>query len=418
VFTGPGQIEIRSSNAIDFKLFASLLPEANGLQRVWRAHSNPYDRLDQFRLFASDYEGTEWACGDTLPRAENLSDGGALLTGKVRSLYAGVRGEWVSAESGVELLFEPGFDPPMESSMLTVHSIGDEEIQRSWQMAKHTLGLMGSEIEFFREPGKDALWVTANASNDMPHLCLENWLSEPFRILFGQLIYPRMVARNLGDGSAHVSLRPSPPILTKVSTSIGSLLSSEGAVSAVRFWELYRALLTMIATTRNEQGMADFESHRVTRFYEEIIQASQGSRWVWCLTLAGAAEGVAKLLMKPEDRASEFSDDKIESMKEAIRAWKGSKNLKQRVLNDVSRLKDKSVGKFLHDLVKRGVLEAEQETAWKAMRNKVMHGNLVLPWSTADEDAQVIALAELVHDLTRELAGVSIRQQRQKVHGP
>ena len=41
------------------------------------------------------------------------------------------------------------------------------------------------------------------------------------------------------------------------------------------------------------------------------------------------------------------------------------------------------------------------------MRNSVMHGNLVLPWSTQEEDERVIALAEMVHILTREITGVS-----------
>lgn len=299
--------------------------------------------------------------------------------------------------------------------MLTVASIGGEEIQRSWQMAKHTLEVLGSEIEFFRETEADALWAIANATQDMPHLCLENWLSEPFRILFGQIIYPRLVERNLGNGSAHVSLRPSPSRLTNASTSIGSLLSSEAGVSTARFWELYRALLTMIATTRNDRGQPDFQSHRVTRFYEEIIQASQGSRWVWCLTLAGAAEGLAKLLMKPAERTSEFGEAELASIKKTIQEWEGDKNLKQRVLNDVSRLGDKSIGQSLHKLVECEALEKQHEAAWKAMRNKVMHGNLVLPWSTEEEDGQVVALAELVHNLTREIAGVRIQESAPEV---
>jgi hypothetical protein len=36
-----------------------------------------------------------------------------------------------------------------------------------------------------------------------------------------------------------------------------------------------------------------------------------------------------------------------------------------------------------------------------------MHGNLVLPWSTQEEDERVIVLAEMVHILTREITGVS-----------
>ena len=64
-------------------------------------------------------------------------------------------------------------------------------------------------------------------------------------------------------------------------------------------------------------------------------------------------------------------------------------------------------GKFMRDLVKKGVLESKHEAAWNAVRYKVMHGNLINPWSTEEEDQQIIALAELVHTLTRKLAGVS-----------
>ena len=405
VFVGPGQIDIRNSTEADFKLFASPPCGGAAIERVLRAHSNPYEILDQFRLFATDYEGTDWACGVTIPRVENISPNGALLDGKITSLLTCVTAEWVSAESGVELLFQPGFYLPMESSTLTVHSIEGEEIERSWQSGKHTLEFLGSKIEFFKEPAGDALWVTANASDDLPHLCLENWLSEPLRILLGQLIYPRLVARNLGNGSAHVSIRPSPRQFHNA--SIGALLASELAQTTGRFWELYAALLAMIAKTRNEQGLADFQPHRVTRFYEEIIQASQGSRWVLCMTLASTAEGLAKLLMKPEDQSCEFTEAEIECMKKAIQARKGNKDLKARVLDEVSHLGKKSIGKFMRDLAKQGVLESKHEAAWSSVRNKVMHGNLVSPWSTDEEDEQIMALGELVHILTRKLAGVN-----------
>ncbi len=405
VFKGPGQIDIRNTTDATFKLFASQPLDAASLEKVVRAHSNPYVMLDQFKLIATDYEGTEWACGWTVPRMEEATVDGALLTGKVRSLYACVKGESVSVESGVELLFQPAFHLPMESSTLTVHSIGSEEIERSSKSGRHILMLLGSKIEFFKEPEGDALWVTANASTDLPHLCLENWLSEPLRILFGQLIYPRLVARNLGNGTAHVSIRPSPRPFHN--SSVGALMASEAVPVSGRFWELYTALLTMIAMTRNSSGMPDFQSHQVTRFYEEIIQASQGSRWVLCMTLASAAEGVCKLLMKPEDQASEFTETDIKSMKKAICLWKGNKALKERTLQEVTRLGRKGAGKFMRDLVKKGVLESKHEAAWNAVRYKVMHGNLINPWSTEEEDQQIIALAELVHTLTRKLAGVS-----------
>ena len=406
VFVGPGQIEIKTSTAADFKVFALPPHGEAAIEKILRAHANPYEIIDQFRLFATDYEGTEWACGWIAPRVENLSAAGALLSGRIASLVTHVSAPWVSTQSGAELIFQPGFHLPMESPVLTVHSVQNEEIQRSWKMGKHTLKLLGSEIEFFQEPTDDTLWITANTSIELPHLYLENWLSEPLRILLGQLIYPRLVARNFGDGSAQVWVRPSPRPFHNA--SIASLFTSEIAPTPGRFWELYAALLTMISKAKNDRGQANFEANPITRFYEEIIQASQGSRWVLCMTLASVSEGLAKSLMTPQDRISDFTEAEIQSIKKTIQAWNGNDDLKARVLNSIAYLGDRSTGKFIGDLVNRGVLEPQNEAAWKAVRHKVMHGNLVSPWATKEEDEHIIALAELVHRLTRELIGANV----------
>ena len=405
VFVGPGRIELKSTTIAEFHMFASAQDGASGILKVHLAHANPYERLDQFRLFATDFEGTEWACGWLVPQVEQTSVAGTLLTGKINSLMTRVSGDWVSSVAGVELVFQPSFHIPMTKSMLTVHSIADEEIGRSWRVGQHSLELLGSRINFAQDPTDDLLWITANTSDELPHLYLENWLSEPLRILFGQLHYPRLVARNFGDGSAFLSIRQSPRAFRNA--SIGSLLASELAPSAERFWELYAALLTLIAKDRDEGGHPNFEANRITRFYEEIIQASQGTRWVWCLTLASVAEALAKTLMQPEDQQTEFSVADLESIKKAVSAWKGDKHLRSRVLNSIGYLSKKSVGAFLRDLVKRGVIELRNQEAWDKVRNNVMHGNLVMPWSNHEEDENIIALAELVHTLTREIAGVT-----------
>ena len=405
VFVGPGQIELKSTTAAEFRMFASAKDDASGILKVHLAHANPYVRLDQFRLFATDFEGTEWACGWIVPHVEQTSATGTLLTGKTSSLMTRVSGDWVSPVAGVELLFQPSFHIPMAASILTVHSIADEEIGRSWRVGRHILELLGSRIEFSQDPSDDLLWITANTSDELPHLYLENWLSEPLRILLGQLHYPRLVARNFGDGSAFVSIRQSPRAFRNA--SIGSLLASELVPSTERFWELYAALLTLIAKDRNKEGHPNFEAHRITKFYEEIIQASQGSRWVWCLTLASAAEALAKMLMQPEDQQAEFPAADLKSIKKTVSAWKGDEQVRSRVLNSIGFLSRKNVAAFLRDLVKRGAIERRHEEAWDKMRNNVMHGNLVMPWSSQEEDENIIALAELVHTLTRKIAGVS-----------
>ena len=94
--------------------------------------------------------------------------------------------------------------------------------------------------------------------------------------------------------SAHVWLRPSPRQLSD--TSIASLLDISPLSAGEEFWHLYSSLLTLIAEDKDEQGHPNFEAHSLTRFYEEIIQATKGSRWVLCMTLSSVAEGIIRLL--------------------------------------------------------------------------------------------------------------------------
>ena len=159
----------------------------------------------------------------------------------------------------------------------------------------------------------------------------------------------------------------------------------------------------MIAEARDEQGHPNFQAHRITRFYEEIIQATQGSRWVLCMTLASVGEGLAKMLMRPGERRSDFREKDIESLKTTVAGWEGDKGLRGRILADIARASERSVGRFLRDLVQRGVLAKNSESAWSSVRHAVMHGNLVSPWSTEEEDKRLLDLADLVHRLTREL---------------
>lgn len=364
VFVGPGHIEIRSSTEIDFTMFARPTNGNDAFRRLVRAQNNPYEIFDQFRLFATDYQGTEWACGWTYPQIKGLPKIGWPLTGKLNSLVTLASGTWVSAESGVELVFQPKLWLPMDKAMVTVTSVDGVEIQRKRSPGKQTVKTLDTEVEFFYTPSEESLWVTAKTSDKLKHPYAENWLSEPLRILLGQLIFPRLVARNFGDGKAHVWLRRSPRF---VRSAIASLLEGDPLRAGAEFWRLYADLLTLIAGDLNEQGQPNFEQHPITRFYEEIIQATQGSRWILCLTLASAGEGLAKMLMRSEG------------------------------------VPKRSAGRYLKDLVQSGILQESNEQAWSAVRHHVMHGNLVSPWATKEEDERLQNLAGLVHRLTREL---------------
>lgn len=71
----------------------------------------------------------------------------------------------------------------------------------------------------------------------------------------------------------------------------------------------YGNLLTLIA-----RG-SGFESHTVTSFYEEVIQASQGSRWVWALTLASSIEGLIRILSPRGSLRTDADQAAIDAMR-------------------------------------------------------------------------------------------------------
>lgn len=225
---------------------------------------------------------------------------------------------------------------------------------------------------------------------------VERWLSEPLRILMGAVIYPRLTARNFGDGSAFVTLLPAP---RQVSPSPFGLMQPVGLDRAhdERFWQLYADILSMVAAGDD----MDMQSHEVTRLYEELWQAQRGSRWSILLTLASTVEALAKSLMSERDKRSEFSDDALAAMEKHLRAWDSDDALRGRMLSNLGLVKQRSVLAFLRDMAKAGKIDAAHVGTWQKLRNSVMHGEMAAPWSTAEGDQHMQELITLVHGLTR-----------------
>jgi hypothetical protein len=361
VFAGPGSIHIESSTSARFQMFADAPDAVEALERLKRMRENPYEPLNRFRLIAWDYEGTQWNAGWTEPRIRGFPRRGWPLGGAVGSLTTVASDSWVSKDSSVELVFSPKIDLPMQDTLLTVTTVNGEEIERRQSGGRQVVTCLGTEIEFSYKPKDTGLWVRARTANGLPHPYAENWLSEPLRALLGQLYFPRLVARNFGDGTAFITLRPSPRRLRH--TGIASLFTSSPFSAPDEFWRLYGDYLTVIARERNEEDAANLSPNEITRFYEEIIQATQGSRWVLAMTLASAAEGLGKLLRGGEGK----------------------------------------IDNYFKELVKAGVIVEANQKSWTRLRHAVMHGNLVSPWSSEEDDRRLRDLGDLVHRLTRQL---------------
>jgi hypothetical protein len=159
----------------------------------------------------------------------------------------------------------------------------------------------------------------------------------------------------------------------------------------------------LIARARGNDGQPNFESHKITRLYEEIIQAALGSRWVWALTFASSVEGLAQMLTPKDIELSESESKAISAFVEHIKKGPGGPRLKEIAVNAVRRTANITAIRILRKLRDDGVIKPRHIHAWEKIRHAVMHGSLISPYSSEEDDDRLSLLANMTHALTREL---------------
>jgi hypothetical protein len=394
--SGPGRIDFDDSTGIRFFIYGSTADSAAAFRKMNSTRDRPYEALEQFRLLATDYEGNEWNGGYTAVDFFVDHKHGWPLSGELRSIVTKVSGPWVAEKSGVELLFMPPFQLPMNEWAMTRTTLGEEELVMSRQPGRQVIEVLGTKVVFANDTSDDALWITAETSDQLRHPHLEWQLSEPLRILLGSAVYPKLISRNFGDGSAFVNLVHAPRLVKP--SAFGLMQSIGTGHDHVQFWKFYANILQMVATDKGNSGL---DAHPVTRLYDELWQAQKGSRWGIVLTLASTVEALAKSLMSDEDKRSEFPESDLDGMKEHLQSWKGDSSLRERMISSLGFLRNRSTVAFLRGLVAANSLDSTQLKTWQRVRNSVMHGELVEPWATEEGDRHLQELVALVHGLTK-----------------
>src|SRR5690606_25295595 len=151
----------------------------------------------------------------------------------------------------------------------------------------------------------------------------ESWLGEPLCILFGQLVFPRLIARSFPKGGAMICVSRAPGWHRE--SDAAALWDEEDLTGKERFWQLYGDLMLFIAKA------GEFERHKLTSLYEELIQASRGSRWVWAMTFASSIEGVIRMLAPRGSKRAEVDHASSASINERIKGWHDPQRPKQSV---------------------------------------------------------------------------------------
>ena len=169
-----------------------------------------------------------------------------------------------------------------------------------------------------------------------------------------------------------------------------------------KLWTTYSQLLNFVAKAKGTDGQPNFESNTVTRLYEEVIQAARGSRWVWALTFAVTIEALVKMLVPKGSGPTDTEVGAIDALTNHIALWPGEPRLKQTAVNAIRRTAV-TTGRVMRDLCVAKVITKVQLSAWEKIRHSVAHGSLLSPYSNKEEDQQLLALAEMMHSLTREV---------------
>ena len=394
VFEGSGRFTLRNSTEIHFALDAKARVQSEGMRALRRCDEEPDDRTTAMRLRGIDHSGTEWNAGWVRPRLGEIQGGHLQLFGESGALSTHVQQD--EPKSGVELAYSPTPDVPFAEFMRTTAHLGDTQIGWRTSGGRHRMEILGSAIEATTQPWSSELWICASTSEELGHPYLENWLSEPLRALRGQLIYPRLVARNFEDGRAAIWVRPAPSLRT----TLGGCASQLRNRSPAEFWSFYELYLTYVARHRNADGHPEFEANQLTRLHDEVIQARMaGSHWVIALCVASAVEGLVKLDPGFACTPPDFTAEELAPAQKVISEIEHN-GLRDRLKNSVALFGRASVAKYLSQMQRDGRISKSQLEAWKKVRNQVAHGNLFEPWGTREEHERLVSLIELFYRLT------------------
>jgi len=389
---GAGVFEIVSESEFRFRMTGRPVDMGHSLAALTRSGSDTYNVLSMFRLLLTDVGGREWNAGWVELEAD-LEGEEWNFTGTSDGLITGSR---VASpqDSGAEARF---LIPRNFSASIALRRFVQTAREGAEPLPVRTIEVLGQAVTFRFDNEANMLSISTAHSSALPAHASENWLGEPLRILFGQLVYPRLVERRLADGTSMLWVRRS-PAWTLDSAWTGLWVSDLRLADDERFFTLYGNLLTLIA-----QG-SGFESHTVTSFYEEVIQASQGSRWVWALTLASSIEGLIRILSPRGSLRTDADQAAIDAMRAYISAFQGSSRLRDRAMDVIGRADEISPERALRDLARGGVGTLDQIASWRSVRGRVMHGEFISAYSTEEDDLTILNMVELLRALTIEAA--------------
>lgn len=411
IVIGRGEFRCPSPSRFEYTLTGTPEDPTYVLAQIRRQRQDTYDGRLRFRLFLTDEEGRSYNGGWTIPKVREGRTNGKpwIFEGECQGLMTDDPTVAPSQGGANEVEF---LIPRHHRASLFLARFVSTDLEDASVVPEHRLEVLDTTVTFRFDAERNVLSISAPAGGALSLPCAENWLGEPLRILFGQLAFPRLVARSFPQGGAMISQRKSPSWSS--TSDWAAVWDREDLEERDEFWALYADLLAYIASARDGRGEPNFEANTITSLYHEVIQAARGSRWVWALTFASSVEGLVRLLTPRGTRRPDAHEIGIVAITKHINDWPAvtdrDRHLRGVAISAVNRTAETTPKYILDQLTARGVVSADQVKAWSKIRNSVMHGSLVSPYSSREEDGLLLNLAALMRGLTIEI----VRADRQK----
>lgn len=398
---GSGCLRLDGYGDFHFELVGETVRSDELIEFISAHRRNPYDGLWRFRLVVTHPNGQELHCGYVTDQAIRFVSNEPLsCSGRVEGLSFDTPS---LGEVGTEILLIVPERHWLSQALAVSLPRPDED-----GVSRYSAKVVGSLLEFEYQQKSRSLTISVTGSDVFPQTYTEGWLSEPLRMMLGQLAFPRVIVRS----NANRAMVMIPQIRRWHGEADGFSLLDPATTFEDRnlLFEMYAELLQFVASARGVDGMPNFERHPLTRFYEELAQAMHGSRWIMTLTLASAVEGGLNLLFPPNSTDENANLIELEDLKDHIDKWVGHPtssaasiaSLKDRAKGAISYTAEMTAIKRLRLLVVEKKVTKDEVMAWEKVRHKVAHGNIFSPFSSDENDRLILNLMRLF----RRIAGL------------
>ena len=335
------------------------------------------------------FGGEQWTASDVWPDLSfDLQENG-IAKGVIRVLASQCAAPVSVPRPGVKYIVEGSLHYPANTAYAQTTTVGGRQVSSSQSLAAATIESASCEIELFPEGDHTAVTVTASHGADILQLgtrvltSLQICLGQECRILTEQVFSEPTFTRRLFS-----RLLPSPPHRWFPAVRIRTDGDTESA------WELFRNLLEFLeAYPPNKQNL-------IVRHHERLLKSSRSDISTQLLHLAIAIEAIAKARGNRDTAVREvFSQSQDAAIAAILNEPRIPPAHQNRLRTAIKNLSASSTGDAVRDFVVQRELGEKFFNAWKRVRHRSAHGELLdghAPEQLAMHQGQLVTLFYLL----------------------